>query len=1246
MKLWKSPVLYIGVILLAVVIGALLAPFVIDWNPYRADLEAYGRKLSGREVTIAGPISVRFFPWPSLTAHDVHLANPPGLDEPEFAKAARITARMQLAGLFSGTIQVESIEIDQPVIAFERTTTGEGNWLFHPAIDLDDNRLLGHVRLDQITLTEAAVRLIDRRRGTGEISLAIPAATLASPGITGPWRLTAANVEHSGQRFAVSISTAIWKADEPFRFSAHVSGADNSGPTYNFDGAIQDDRVSGDVQIDTAAATEGKGDAEGQVRPLVVRSKMVATFDAIAFDEIEIAPVDPTQGGTLVSGSAKLALGKQISAAVDLSAPTLDLTEWVGANANQLLREGGSLGLADGLLKLLPGAVDLSGALKVTALTVAGETLENTVLRMEASSEFIRVRELSASLPGHSRMLFDGVFFPGAAGAELAGNLALESNNLRQLASWSWPEGKDQIAKLWTGSRGRLKLQTEINLTENRFRLTKLQYEIDGVPGAGELAISAGGGGAIDLRIDARKLDVDNFIPGGLAAVPTGGKTGLAGLFGFLMPHEAARDLAINVKAGELVLNGVTAADVTIDIASGANGLDLRMLKIGSVGGAQLMATGLILDAGGGPDGSIGIDVTAEDPRGLLRLLGVLPADSNPAWTEALGVTALKGGITVKTHDKDAVSGFEVAGRSGDYVIKAAGQVMAENDLNHLRIDGSADLQASSSASMARLAGLMAVGTDQSTARLTLRGSGSLADGFRTTLQLQAYGGRLDFTGTLGGPTGVDGKLGLRTTDAGPLFAAMGLPSVTLPTGVVVLDTRITSEGENLVLPDLAGRFGDAPIGGRLALAPRGHISGDLDLGPLDLDAVLAAVFLAWNGLAPEQEAPFAENLPGGLSGEVWINASSLKIVDTFTAMNVPIGITASPGEILLSIRAKDAAGRDAAVEIGSRGNDGNRALAGRVKLPLDLARQLLLAGGAPVAEGTGSIELGFNSRGRSPGGALAALQGSGSYDIKGLRLLNLSPQDFNKVLAEVRDAAGLNAAFEALRGGEGLVGGDIRGSITILNGVAAFLPFTISTPDADAVVRTSAELASGFIDTAVSLSLKFREGLPAMEVSYVGPPTALARNEDKAELVSTLGYGIMQQGVAELERLQKEQQRLAVEEEKLRLADEEKLQAYYAQRDEVLLRRRELKVHAEMRVLAAEKQRLEIESERAANTEINRTELKQRQRELRVHRRLARLAQKDLVAEPAPTPRVKPPAVKPENKAPAQVPILPPSQQ
>jgi hypothetical protein len=76
-----------------------------------------------------------------------------------------------------------------------------------------------------------------------------------------------------------------------------------------------------------------------------------------------------------------------------------------------------------------------------------------------------------------------------------------------------------------------------------------------------------------------------------------------------LLPRADAPDLRLTVQTAGLVLNGVTASDVVVDLASGANGLDLRALEIGSVGGAKLQATGLILDNGKGADGSIGLQV-------------------------------------------------------------------------------------------------------------------------------------------------------------------------------------------------------------------------------------------------------------------------------------------------------------------------------------------------------------------------------------------------------------------------------------------------------------------------------------------------------------------------------------------------------------------------------------------------------------------------------------------------------------
>lgn len=256
----------------------------------------------------------------------------------------------------------------------------------------------------------------------------------------------------------------------------------------------------------------------------------------------------------------------------------------------------------------------------------------------------------------------------------------------------------------------------------------------------------------------------------------------------------------------------------------------------------------------------------------------------------------------------------------------------------------------------------------------------------------------------------------------------------------------------------------------------------------------------------------------------------------------------------------------------------------------------------------------------------MAGLTGSGTYSFSGVSLPGLSPAAFLSGIEAARDSAALVAAFDALRSGDGLAAGDIGGLITIDNGEVAFQPFAITTPEAKAEVKVAAELALGEIDAAITLGFPQRPELPHMTVAYAGPPSALARSEDTAELSTRLGVAIMQQGVDELERLQREQERLAAEEERMRKEDEARLQAYYAQRDELILRRREIRVHAEMRVLEAERLRQKLEAERAANAEINKQELKQRQREIRVLRRMARAEKAAAGAgEPEP-PRPKTP--------------------
>lgn len=1214
MKVWKSPVLYFGIFLVVAVVGLLLAPFIIDWNSYRSDLEAYGKKLTGREVTIEGPISARLFPWPRLTAEQVKVANPPGLESPNVATAERITIRMTLAGLLQGGLDVESIEVEKPSIMLERRATGEGNWVFSPSQDLIRSDILSRVRLDQISLTGGTVTFSDRRRGETHVLNGFN-AEIASPGVAGPWRLRSQAL-YNDKPIDLSVSTGSRTEGDPLRFSVTAAASDGSGYAFNFDGETKDGKAKGNLRVEPASAKgDGKSDAEGSIRPLLFTAKAEGDFETIDLTDIELSRLEPGENGAIATGSAALRLGSRIEASLDLKSAMLDVDSLAGAESRTVLREKGPLAVGASLLTMLPQDVALNARMAITALKSGNQTLDNVAFDISAENGQARITRFAAGLPGRSDVLFSGSFAPGRSGPELDGQLALETSDLRELAFWLWPRGRDSLDALWSGSRGRIKMQTDLVLTQSRTELTNADFELDGERGKGSLTVTSAGRGAIDLTLEGNRFDLDAFAPGGVPTVSVAASQGAAGgLLALALPRPDAPDLKLRVTAGEVLLNAVTAQNVTLDLQSGANGLDLRGLEIGSVGGARVAANGLILDTGRGADGTISLEVAAGDPSELIRLLGLAGANGLPTWAQGLGQTAIRASLAVKPVEQGSEFQFRASGNAGDLNIASQGTSSPGGLLS-----GNLAVTAASSGRILSLLGLPASSGDTDAGALRVDAAGTAAEGFNTTATVQAHGARLDYRGNVlpwAEGYGIEGQLSLRATDAATLLVASGLPAAAAPGGVSG-EARISWADGKWSLADITGQFGTETFNGSASLSPAGEAEARIHTGPLRLTDVLAATFLEWAGPQTTLESGFAAALPFGLTGKFWLTPSSLDVIPGFAVDNAEIGIAATSDAIQLFMAGKDKDGRGAQVDLSSTGADGSRNITGVVSLPLDLATQLATADGAKVASGHGNIDLRFESGGRSPAGALAAVRGEGSYKIDEFRLLGLTPDAFSRALADAKDAAGISRVFDALRGGEGTDFGSISGRISVADGQMTFDPVSRTDPSADITLKTVAELALGQIDIDIGLQLKLRDALPPMSISYAGPPAMLSRAEDSSELSTALGVTIMQQGIDELERLQQEQQRLARIEEQQRIEDEARLQAYYAQRDELLLRRREVKVLGEMQVAAADRLRKQIEAERAANTEINKGETRQRLRELRTWRRLARLAETPPAAAP-----------------------------
>jgi len=1192
MKLWKSPILYIGVLLVIAVAAALAAPYVVDWGRYRPTIEAYGSDIAGRKLVVAGPISARVFPWPRLTLEDVRVANAAGASTPEFLSAERVDIRMSLSGFLNGSILVEGIEVTRPRIAIERMASGSGNWRVVSSPNLLKSGLLSHIKLDQITVRDGTINLIDARRG-GMAEVGNVELILSSPALGGPWRVRGTG-KYKDQPIELGIDTGSYRADSPFKFGFRVAPADGSGLAFSFDGENDGTRVAGQLRIEPAPQVGGKADAEGDLRPLVLRAQATSDFDTLELKKIEIAPRDGEQGANLVSGEAMVRLGEVIGIDAQFTASRFDLDTIAGARARTLLREGRALALLESVVEGMPDNLEARTELKIRSLVAGGETLENVRLDVAILDGALRIHELSASMPGQSEGLFDGIFLVTDSGPQLAGDVALASQNLRDFARWAWPEGSEWITAHWTGSRGRLKLQTRIDILNDKYRATEASFEIDDTHHTGSLTITGGAEPHTDLVLNSDHLDLDSFMSGGLL-----GGTSMALIQNFTEPVSATKThawprLSLTLTADRLRLNGTEAHDTHIEIASSAQSLDLRRVEIGRVGDAKLDISGLISRATSGPTGRVTTHMVANDPRGMVRLLGLVAPDSDPPWLSALGNT----NVTILSELKPDAAGsqlvVDVKGKSGSYGISGSAALALTGD-GVRQVSGSLDVATETSSALARLGGLQPVVASESPGRLLINASGDMKSGVEIDAQADLFDAKFGYRGRAtetDGGIATQGRGGFNSDRPAALLRAIGLSWPVA--GLLSIEANISSVTDTISFEGIQGVAGKERLAGSLAVTGR-VVKGEITGGALALSDLLAATLLPWTGEAPDPEGPFARGLPLGLTGEVWIKPHSLAIAGGAEIAESQIGITATETSLEFAVFGTGSNGDKVSLTLLSTPEGEGRAIEGKMSLPGDLAQLLRTSDGTTVATGSIAIEASFRGQGRSLASALADLDGGGTYSLRDASLERVDPVAFGASARIAKSADDVRLSLQLLTTGRSLRLPDTAGTITATDGRVALLPFNFNGADADIQVKPTADLAAGVLDIEATVRLKAIPDLPAMQIVYSGSPVELVRTVDMTALESFLGLKVLREGMSELERLQQEQIKALEEEERFRREDEERYQSYLAQRRELQLRQREIQVHRKMR----------IEDEKRAKEEAK----KKREEEARKKREEARKA-------------------------------------
>lgn len=117
----------VGILLVVIVLAAIILPFVIPESVYRDQAQQAASQNLGREVTLAGDVSLRILPRVEIQANNVTIANADGFGDEAFAEMAEMRVGVQLWPLLSRNVVIEEFVLVEPTIRLQQRGS-RNNW--------------------------------------------------------------------------------------------------------------------------------------------------------------------------------------------------------------------------------------------------------------------------------------------------------------------------------------------------------------------------------------------------------------------------------------------------------------------------------------------------------------------------------------------------------------------------------------------------------------------------------------------------------------------------------------------------------------------------------------------------------------------------------------------------------------------------------------------------------------------------------------------------------------------------------------------------------------------------------------------------------------------------------------------------------------------------------------------------------------------------------------------------------------
>jgi len=625
-------------------IAVLIVPSFIDWNAYKPEITNQVRKLTGRELVIAGDIKFKVLPAPVLIAEKVSLSSIDGAQSPDLVALRSVEVRIALAPLLGANLKIETVRLVEPQVFLEVLGDGRSSWVMSPpkadvapageqkneTVSTNGQTAGPAISLGNFEIVNGTVVFNDAASGTNErvndINLTVAAASLSS----GPYRASGSLVAR-GLRLGINaeVGTIVEGRTFPLNLAFKIGG---DSARISLAGTVlglsENPRFRGTLNVDSdnigrvvGALADGAALPASLSQSLVISGKLDASQNTLAVDDLRL-----DFGGAKGSGKIAGDFSGKPKLTASLNIDKVDADPWLATKASTTPAPAKAATGTSAPASLtepvatketafaLPGGITASLAVKIGEVSLKGGAFNNAVLNAELANGELSLNQLSMQGPGGAELAVFGFLSAKEGKPSFDGQVQAKVREPRTLMKWA----NVDTAALKPGMPGAVTLNIEATATPQMVSVRKLVLAFDKttISGAANIALRDRLGIGASVAVD--QLDLDAYLadtsadpakkpastsaPDGQAA-PAGSANTEAtpgGLFDALKPL-AAFDANLRANVGMLKTAGIPMRDIVAELSLVQGDLTIKKLSVADALSTGVSVSGSVLGLGGAP---------------------------------------------------------------------------------------------------------------------------------------------------------------------------------------------------------------------------------------------------------------------------------------------------------------------------------------------------------------------------------------------------------------------------------------------------------------------------------------------------------------------------------------------------------------------------------------------------------------------------------------------------------------------